>query len=440
MRTFPRVIRPAAFFLLALVVLVPSVAQAAEDEETLDAVHHTVDGYYLDFEPFGKVELPRLFLVRRAGGGLGFDVFGSSTAAVASGRYAIDDHSGDHGGESDHAEGAAYAAGDVAEGEAGVSPSEYTQEMQEEAGGELEAEGTAAAPYDALLMATGGSEILVDFSISRHLVFMFLAISILLVLFLPLGSRYKKGVGRTSAPRGRLQNMMETVVIYIRDEIAKPNLGHKTHKYLPYLLTVFFFILACNLLGLVPWGATATANISVTAALAVFTFVITQFAGTKDYWMHIFNPPGVPAFVKPILVPVEILGLFTKPFALAIRLFANLTAGHLVILNLIGLIFIIAGSFGAAAGYGTSIPAMVMVVFVYLLEVLVAFIQAYVFTILSALFIGMATAEHEHEHDPNYDDEVTAHDRAVSEVTPLVSDHKIQEDHERTVGSEVAMA
>jgi F-type H+-transporting ATPase subunit a len=263
---------------------------------------------------------------------------------------------------------------------------------------------------------------------------------LLTLLLVPIGGRYRKGVGRTSAPRGVLQNVIETLVLYVRDEIAKPNLGEKTSRYLPYLLTAFFFILAANLLGLIPFSATSTANISVTAVLAVFTFVITQAAGTKDYWTHIFWPPGVPTFVKPILIPVEVLGIFTKPFALAIRLFANMTAGHLVILNLVGLIFIINTLFGAGAGWGTSVPALAMVLFVYALELLVAFLQAYVFTVLSALFIGMATAEHEHDHDHTHDHGLTAHDLAVSASTPLISGGKVHPDQERTVGTEAAIS
>ena len=174
----------------------------------------------------------------------------------------------------------------------------------------------------------------------------------------------------------------------------------------------------------------------MTAVLAIFTFIVTQFAGTKDYWGHIFNPPGVPGFVKPLLVPIEILGLFTKPFALAVRLFANMVAGHLVILNLVGLIFVIGGTFGAAAGYATAIPAVLLTVFVYSLELLVAFIQAYVFTILSALFIGMATAEHAHDHDHAEDHGMTPHDEAVSRSNGQPP-HVL---HERTVGTEGVLA
>ena len=198
-------------------------------------------------------------------------------------------------------------------------------------------------------------------------------------------------------------------ISFVRNDIAKPNLGDKTDKYLPYLLTAFFFILTCNLLGLVPFGATATSNLMVTVVLATFTFILTQLGGTKDYWMHILWPPGIPTFVKPILMPVEILGILTKPIALAIRLFANMTAGHLVILSLIGLIFSFANIFGPGAGYGVAPVSIAFALFIYLLELLVSFIQAYVFTMLSALFIGMAVAEHHHDHDEAHGDHHADH-------------------------------
>ncbi|OZC01883.1 F0F1 ATP synthase subunit A [Rubricoccus marinus] len=413
--------RLALAFLFAL-ALVPA-ASAAGDEEDFDAVHHTADGNYLDFLPIGKVELPRLFVVRDASGSLGVRFFGSSTAAVASGEFEIESHGGAAHGEEEH-------VGDAGHEESPV------EDVADESLVELGVIEDSAAPYDAHLVATGGSDVVVDLSPTRHLVFVFLAIGVLCLLFLPMAGKYKKGIGRDTAPRGLLQNMLETVIIYVRDEIARPNLGEKTSKYLPYLLTVFFFILICNLLGLVPFGATATANISITVVLAVFTFIVTQLAGTKDYWGHIFNPPGVPLALKPILIPIEFIGIFTKPFALAIRLFANLTAGHLVILNLIGIIFIISKTFGTGAGIGTGVAATFMVLFVYALEVLVAFIQAYVFTILSALFIGMASAEHEHDHDHAEDHGLTNHDVAVAKANGTAP-HKL---HERTVGTEATFA
>lgn len=410
-----------ALLLCAFAALAMAAPAHAAEEDELDAIGHTMDGNYLDFSPIGKVELPRLFLIRHADGALGFEAFGSTEAALRSGRYVmLDDHA---------EEGVAHAdpQGEAAPG-AGEPPSDdltVTQEVFDQ-----------SAYLHAGITPVDG-DVLVDFSITRHLLFALLAGLILCLLFIPMAGQYKRGVGRTEAPRGVKQNMLEVLVLYIRDEVARPNLGDKADKYLPYLLTIFFFILTANLLGLVPFGATATANISTTATLALFTFVVTQFAGTKDYWMHVFNPPGIPWFVKPIMIPIEFLGLFIKPFALAIRLFANMTAGHLVILNLVGLIFAIRALFGDAAGWGTSIPSLGLTLFIYALEILVAFIQAYVFTILSALFIGMATAEHEHH---GHEDEAhDTHDLAAQASAPLVHGNG-QPLEERTVGTEAALS
>ncbi len=369
---------------IAMMVLAPMAAQGASEGEDLDIVGHVADGYYWDFSPLkigtdrkGKVELPRIFVVRDAEGGLGVDFFWSSTAAVHAGHYtavwADDGHAAPAEAEGDHA---------------GAAPDEHT---------EAAVEGRHDYYYAALSPAAGS--VVIDMSITRQLLFAWFGMLLVAFLFIRLAGRYKAGIGRTSAPKGRLQNMLETLVLFVRDEIARPNLGDKTDKYLPYLLTVFFFILTCNLLGLVPFGATATSNIMVTAVLATITFVLTQLGGSRDHWMHIFNPPGVPAFVKPILIPVELLGLFTKPIALAIRLFANMTAGHLVILSLIGLIFTFGSLFGGVAGYGVAPISVAFALFIYCLELLVSFIQAYVFTMLSALFIGMAVAQHEHHHE-----------------------------------------
>jgi len=199
---------------------------------------------------------------------------------------------------------------------------------------------------------------------------------------------------------------MEALIMFIRDEVAIPTIGKdKYAKFLPYLLSVFIFILLGNLIGLLPWGVTATSGISVTGALALVTFVITNVSGNKAYWMHVFNPPGVPGFVKPIIVPVEILGLFTKPVTLAVRLFANMLSGHLVIVSLLGLIFIFTAKLGTAAGIGSIFVAVPMTIFIYVLKILVSTIQAYIFTMLSALYIGLATEDHAHDdHADEHDD------------------------------------
>jgi F-type H+-transporting ATPase subunit a len=228
-----------------------------------------------------------------------------------------------------------------------------------------------------------------DFSITKTIVAMFFAALIGLFLFISMARSYKKtGV---SAPRG-IQSFLEPVILFVRDDIAIPNIGkHKYEKYMPYLLTVFFFILINNLMGLVPFpppfGANVTGNIAVTMVLAVFTFLITQFSGNKAYWRHVFATPGVPFWLLPIMIPVELIGLVSKPFALMIRLFANITAGHIIVLSLICLIFI----FDSLAVAPVSI---VFVIFMDCLELLVAFLQAYVFTLLSALFISLAVQEH----------------------------------------------
>ncbi|MCK5137550.1 MAG: F0F1 ATP synthase subunit A [Bacteroidales bacterium] len=230
-----------------------------------------------------------------------------------------------------------------------------------------------------------------DFSITKNVFMMFLSIVTLLVVFLGLARSYKKA--GIKEPRG-LQGFLEPLIVFVEDDIAKPNIGEGKHlKFMPYLLTVFFFILINNLMGLIPFfpfGANVTGNIAVTMVLALCTLVITTFSGNKEYWKHIFNMPGVPIWLAPIMIPVELLGVFTKPFALMIRLFANITAGHIIVISLVSMIFIFKSVFMAA-------PAMVMVVFMDMIELLVAFLQAYIFTLLSALFIGLAVPEHHHD-------------------------------------------
>jgi len=230
-----------------------------------------------------------------------------------------------------------------------------------------------------------------DFSITKTVVAMLFAAIIGLWIFLALARSYKKtGI---SHPRG-IQSFLEPVVLFIRDDVAIPNIGeHKYEKYMPYLLSVFFFILLNNIFGLIPFpppfGANVTGNVGITFVLALCTFLITQFSGNRAYWKHVFAAPGVPVWLLPIMIPVELIGLISKPFALMIRLFANITAGHIIVLSLICLIFI----FDSLAVAPVSI---LFVVFMDCIELLVAFLQAYIFTLLSSLFIGMATAEEHH--------------------------------------------
>ncbi len=227
-----------------------------------------------------------------------------------------------------------------------------------------------------------------DFSITKNVLTLFLSAILLFILMKSAVNTYKKnGAG---VPKG-LARYIEPFVIFIRDDIAKANIPDGKHeRYIPYLLTAFFFIWINNLLGLIPifpGGANLTGNISFTLVLATITLLFTVFSGNKHYWGHIFATPGVPKALLPIMIPVELIGIFTKPFALMIRLFANITAGHIIILSLIGIIF----TFESVAWGGLSVP---MALFISVLELLVAFLQAFIFTMLSALFIGAAVAEH----------------------------------------------
>lgn len=226
-----------------------------------------------------------------------------------------------------------------------------------------------------------------DFSLTKNACTLLFSVVVLLVIFLSVAKSYKKRNGK--APKG-LQSWLEPVILFVRDDIAKPNLGHKYERFMPYLLTVFFFIWFNNTLGLVPFlpgGANLTGNIAITMVLAVITLLITVFNGNKHYWGHIFWMPGVPVPMKIFLIPLEIIGIFTKPIALMIRLFANITAGHILVLSLICLIFV----FDSIWVSSVSVP---FAIFIGGIELMVAFIQAFIFTILSALFIGMAVEEH----------------------------------------------
>ncbi|MDX2047080.1 MAG: F0F1 ATP synthase subunit A [Chitinophagaceae bacterium] len=234
-----------------------------------------------------------------------------------------------------------------------------------------------------------------DLSLTRNVVQMLLALIVFVWIMLSIAKRYKKGQGVTSAPKGT-QSFFEPVITFVRDEVAKPNLGHKYEKYLPYLLTVFFFILINNIFGLIPGSANVTGNIAFTAVLGIISFIVILFSSNKHFWGHIFNPPGVPMGVKFILVPVEFLSVFIKPFALIIRLFANMVAGHIIIICLISLIFIF-GQIHPAAGWGASPLSVAFTVFIYLIEVLVAFLQAFIFTMLTAVFIGQAFEGEHHD-------------------------------------------
>jgi F-type H+-transporting ATPase subunit a len=336
-----------------------STALAAEPEtnsKQVDVLDKLSNHYYLDFKPVGKVELPRIFWDED-----GVSVYGSSSSALESGKY-YDTYYAENGLTND------------------IVPVSYT------------------------LVRVDGTPTKVDLSLSSHLVYFWLAGFVLLALAIPLSRRYAAGIGRETEPKGTFQNMMEVFVVFVRDEIALTNIGPKKYrKFTPYLITAFFMILFMNLFGLMPWGVSSTADVTVTAALAVTTFLITQLNGTKDHWKHVFWFPGVPAWIRVILTPVEIIGLFTKPFALTIRLFANMASGKVLIYSIIGLIFIFSGIFGDGVAWGTSWIWVLFALFIYGIKIVVAFLQAYIFTMLSALFIGMAVEEHDHHHDHEHE-------------------------------------
>lgn len=247
------------------------------------------------------------------------------------------------------------------------------------------------------IVHVASGELPFDLSITKNIFSMLFSMVLICVIFISIGKSYGRRKGK--APKG-LQSFLEPLILFIRDDVAKASIGEKKYeRYLPFLLTLFFFIFFNNLLGLIPLfpgGANLTGNIAITMVLALFTFVITTFSANKSYWVHIFNTPGVPWWLKipiPLMPVVELMGVFTKPFVLMVRLFANITAGHIIVLGFISLIFIF-GAMSTGLGLGVSVVSIGFTVFMLMLELLVAFIQAYVFTLLSALYFGMATEEH----------------------------------------------
>lgn len=242
------------------------------------------------------------------------------------------------------------------------------------------------------VIALDPSNVFYDLSLTKNITAMLVSVLVLLAIFITAAQNYKRKP--QAAPRG-FWALIELLICFVTDEIAIPNVGKKNYKrFMPYLLSVFFFIWLNNLLGLLPGAANVTGNISMTLVLALFTFAITNLNGNKHYWGHLFNTPGVPRWLAPIMVPVELLSLFTKPFALMIRLFANITAGHIILLSIIGLIFTLKSTW---VGF-ISVP---FGAFMFFLKLLVAFLQAYIFTLLSAIYLGAAVDSHEQEKERN---------------------------------------
>ena len=351
--------------LVALVLLffvIPfEVFSASPDQKSnrIDILDKLANHYYLDFKPIAKVELPRMLLVDGA-----FYVYSSTTAALNSSDGWTDPY---------------YV--------------EHPDKVQYKENGNI-------APATYQLVNADGRQVDIDFSLSSHLIWFVISGFLVLFIFYRLQKKYKGEGTEVLVPKGPIQNIFESLVIFVRDEIALANIGPaKYMKYTPYLLTAFFMILFMNLFGLMPWGVTSTADVIVTAALAMFTFVITQFAGSKDYWKHVFAMPGVPKMMLVILTPVEILGLFTKPFALTVRLFANMSSGKMLVYSVLGMIFIFGDLFGPAVGIGSSLVWVSFTIFIYAIKVFAAFLQAYIFTMFSALYIGIAAEEHDHSHE-----------------------------------------
>lgn len=226
-----------------------------------------------------------------------------------------------------------------------------------------------------------------DFSITKNAAQLMISAVVLILIFTSIAKSYKT-TGITSAPKGK-QSFFEPLIVFVRDDLAKGNIGHGYEKYVPYLLTVFFLILLNNVFGLVPIGANLTGNIAFTLVLSVITLIVTNVNANGAYWHHIFMPPA-PMWLWPILIPIEVVGILTKPFALMIRLFANMTAGHIIVISLVGLIFFF-------ESLAISPVSVAFALFIDVLECLVAFLQAYIFTMLTALFIGAATTDHGHE-------------------------------------------
>jgi len=244
------------------------------------------------------------------------------------------------------------------------------------------------------LVAEDGATDFYDISISKNVMSLFIGVITLLIVTIRMANSYKKRAGK--APKG-IHNLVEPLILFIRDDLAKPSIGHKADKFMPLLLSIFFFIFVLNLYGLIPvfpGGANVTGNIAITMVLAIVVFFTVNLNGNRYYWKHIFLP-DVPAWMYPIIIPIEVLGVILRPFVLMLRLFANITAGHIIILGFFSLIFIF-GAIKTEIGFAVMPLSVAFTVFMSMLELLVAFLQAFVFTLLTSIYIGMAVEEHHH--------------------------------------------
>ena len=345
-------------------------------------IHHIADAH--DIHLWGDVHIPLPIIVYTEGHGL--DVFMSS-AFEGHGDVRVAERPSGVTYELSH--GHIAVAGDHA-GHGHDDHAEHDHEAHEEHAGHDHGE------HDHADHGHHGP-VVYDLSITKSIFGMLLMLGLMVSLFGRMAGSYKNRQGQ--APTG-MTNALEPLVLFLRDEIAVPNIGkEKADKFLPFLMTVFFFIFFANLLGLVPFigGFNVTGTLGITMVLASLVFLITTLNGNKHYWGHLFWPPGVPLFVMPIIIPIEIVGMFLKPIVLMIRLTANISAGHIIILSFVSLILIFGkGGEAMAAGYGIGIFSTAFMIFMYCLELLVAFLQAFVFTLLAAIYFGEATHEAHH--------------------------------------------
>ncbi len=375
--------------LILQVVSTRALASGAKEEGKFNAgemiVHHISDAHSIHF--FGNVTVPLPCIVKTD---QGFEFFMSSVF--------MDDHHEFSKIYTSESTGKTFALHHEkiyeVEEQSAVSPLHFDTLAM--AADSLQAASPEAATEHAADHEEFHGHPVLDFSITKSVFGMLLILTLVLVLFTRMAKAYEKRKGQ--APKG-MQNMLEPFVLFIKDEVAVPALGKKrANKFLPFMLTSFFFIWASNMLGLVPFlgGFNITGTLSITLVLAVLVFIITTVNGNAHYWGHIVWPPGVPFAIKLILVPIEFLSIFIKPAVLMIRLTANINAGHIIILAFTSLI-IIFGEKSVVAGYGVGILSTVFIIFMFFIELLVAFLQAYVFTLLAALYFGDATQEHHHE-------------------------------------------
>ena len=419
-------------FALACTALLPTSARAAGGEEMSysdQMLHHISDAN--EFHFWGDIHIPLPIIAYSAADGLytgwSSDFYGGrgATHEPHTGAGTHGDHGHAHDGDRSHGQDGEHSPNRVLDGyfldhgvlrrladpqaRAAVTrvdsvvTSGLAGALMAHAGGRAFAVESAATLFDR--------DSFIDFSITKNVASMLMAMLLIAFIFISIRNSYVKNAGK--APSG-LQSFFEPIIIFVRDDIAKEMIGPQYEKYFPYLATLFFFVLFLNLFGLIPvapFGANVTGNIGLTLALALVTFVIVNVSGNRDYWAHVFWMPGVPIAMKPLMMVVEVIGLFVKPFTLMVRLFANITAGHIIILSLIGLIFML-GQNGESIG-GATAGAVIAVPFVFamnILELFVAFLQAFVFTLLSALYIGAAIEEHHHtEHEHELDGGVAPH-------------------------------